>query len=1076
MYEDSNTLPEGGNENISIAPNKVSLSKGDIEKSGITLPVSYYGKVYDLLPERRAVAWPDFFTRWYEADSEDDKKQIPLFSCDLFKPFKGREKGLTRGNVDSVSGLLLDYDDDHGVSIEQAESCWADYEYFLHTTYSHQVPGVWKDAFRMLLPFPEPVTVAEYEAFLKGWALPFAAGRNAKFKPLSVGHPGYFLPTRRPSTASEYNRHNSGTMLDPRVLAPTSTSASTERPLTAFEMAWKEAEAKESSKYVVPELAVLEEHCSFMRHGREDAARLSEPEWRSWLSIAARCEDGVKLAHEVSSAYAGYSKHETQAKIDRLLTESGPHTCAHIEDQWASSKCGECPLRGKVRSPISIPAALSGTVVERAVQRLTEFVNRACAEGSRDDGQTIAAWARDQEIAAILGDVSVVSALGSAYRADPSHISAAIARLSAVPGMRQRANGLERAIRETAKRQDQEEKATKRKEAQSRAAGGLIADRLRSVLFGHRLPEGLMCPEGWDLQAHGIRRIRILETGDYYEEEVTHRPVLVEGRLRDIHDNTITLALGWPTSAGRWQLHTAPRIKVADARQLVTLAAHDAPVTSNSASNLVAFLDDFESANSDRIPEALVSGQMGWQGASDSRCFLWGRNQIRKDDIVCSPAIENECPSDWVKDQIHLLVSDDGLRGLCEGYRSQGTWSGWLEAVQAASPYPALFVALYASLVPPLMDCIPTLPNFIVDFCGETSMGKTTTLRFAASAWGSPEERGAGIIYSWDATRVFLERSAALADYHPLFLDDTKRARRAEDVGKTLYDYASGIGRARGSLQGVQRTTRAHGVLISTGEAPATSFTNDGGTRARTLCLWGSPFGGTNRQTEAAVRSISAKSLAHFGHAGPKLVQWLLGNPQARDFVKKEYAAQLEHWANKAEGNSVASRVAQYVAAMAVVRRILHEVFEVPEPDQDALSLAWSAALEGTADSDRAADALRDVLSWATGQQHRFWGRGEDGSSPFAISPGQGWLGTWSKSPSWTQIAILPTELQAFLQRANYDTQAVLRTWCDREWIMRDGSHRTVKTHVGEMRQRCVVIKRQAADLVTEDTDPDKND
>ena len=58
--------------------------------------------------------------------------------------------------------------------------------------------------------------------------------------------------------------------------------------------------------------------------------------------------------------------------------------------------------------------------------------------------------------------------------------------------------------------------------------------------------------------------------------------------------------------------------------------------------------------------------------------------------------------------------------------------------------------------------------------------------------------------------------------------------------------------RGRGSPQGVQRTTRAHGVLLSTGEAPATSFTNDGGTRARTLCLWGSPFGGAG--TPKAVR------------------------------------------------------------------------------------------------------------------------------------------------------------------------------------------------------------------------------
>jgi hypothetical protein len=346
------------------------------------MQVSYYGKVYDLLPERRDVAWPDFFTRWYEADSDADKEQIPLFSCDLFKDGRGREKGRTRDNVEMVSGLLLDYDDDHGVAIEQAESCWADYEYFLHTTYSHQVPGVWQDAFRMVLPFPEPVTVAEYEAFLKGWALPFAAGRNAKFKPLPVGHAGYFLPTRRPSTASEYNRHNSGMMLDPRVLAPTSTSASPTptgtllhmtRPAPPIVLPAEPTPAPANifrgmeKAHEVADLGQIEAHCSFLQHGRANAQTISEPEWRSWLSVVARCHNGREQAHEISSAYKGYRFAETDTKIDRLLSEAGPHSCAHIEQNFAG--CASCPLKGKISGPLYI-----SKVLEKSSAQSTEDV------------------------------------------------------------------------------------------------------------------------------------------------------------------------------------------------------------------------------------------------------------------------------------------------------------------------------------------------------------------------------------------------------------------------------------------------------------------------------------------------------------------------------------------------------------------------------------------------------------------------------------------------------------------------------------------------------------------------------
>lgn len=297
-------------------------------------------------------------------------------------------------------------------------------------------------------------------------------------------------------------------------------------------------------------------------------------------------------------------------------------------------------------------------------------------------------------------------------------------------------------------------------------------------------------------------------------------------------------------------------------------------------------------------------------------------------------------------------------------------------------------------------------------------------MRLAASAWGSPEERGTGILYTWDATRVFIERAAALTDYHPLILDDAKRARRPEGVGRTLYDYASGVGRGRGSPQGIQRTTRAHGVLLSTGEAPATSFTNDGGTRARTLCLWGSSFGGAKSETEAAVRGINAAVVTHFGHAGPLVARWLLDTPEAAVLARGEYDAQLAAWTKLANGNPVASRAAGYVAALAVARRVLHEVLGVPEPASDPLVLAWDAVIKASFKSDRPADALRDVLSWATGQQHRFWGRieGEPGTDD---PPGAGWLGAWSRSASWSYLAVLPTELRGFLERQKYDVEAV---------------------------------------------------
>lgn len=671
------------------------------------------------------------------------------------------------------------------------------------------------------------------------------------------------------------------------------------------------------------------------------------------------------------------------------------------------------------------------------------------------------------QLAALLEDAEGMDALAAAWRSSPDRVAALTMRLGAKKGMRQRANRLERAIREAAVRQSRAETEGRLQVAMERSTALPLAEALAPVLGAHVLPAGLRCPPGWEVSPRGVAKLRVSpESGNVNTVDVAHRPLLIEGRYRDVHDNSVTYALAWAGAGGGWHLHPVPRAKAADARGLVAYAAHDAPVTSNSASDLVAFLDDFEAANLDAIPEARVTSQMGWHGAGDERCFLWGRSVVRAGGTVSAGAVEDLPPARWVPRQLHLLVTEPGVRALADGFRSTGTWEGWLDAVNAALPYPAAMVALYASLVPPLMAFFPTLANFIVDFCGETSRGKTTTLRLAASVWGNPDERGGGIVVSWDNTRVYVERAAALTDYLPTFLDDTKRARKSEDVGRTLYDFASGVGRGRGSLQGIQRTSRSHGVLLSTGEAPATSFTNDGGTRARTLCIWGSPFGGCSAETLVAVQRITAGVLDHYGHAGPRLLQYLLGLADAGAGLRRLYAWRVAEWTKLCNGNPVAGRAAQYVAALDVAKWLLHEALGVPAPSSDPVLIAWHAVIKASAEADRASDALRDLLSWATSQQHRFYGRLE-GEPSGNDAPTGGWLGAWASRADWRTLAVLPTELRGFLERQKYDAEAVLRVWEQRGWLLRDEGHRTRKATIGERKERCFVVARAGADAVS---------
>lgn len=101
------------------------------------------------------------------------------------------------------------------------------------------------------------------------------------------------------------------------------------------------------------EFALVLAGCPWMRHCKDDAASLPEPEWYRWLSIMGRCKDGVRIAHDQSKSYPKHSVAETDEKLRQAMGAAGPATCAFIENELGQAQyCGRCKHRGKIKSPI----------------------------------------------------------------------------------------------------------------------------------------------------------------------------------------------------------------------------------------------------------------------------------------------------------------------------------------------------------------------------------------------------------------------------------------------------------------------------------------------------------------------------------------------------------------------------------------------------------------------------------------------------------------------------------------------------------------------------------------------------
>lgn len=87
-----------------------------------------------------------------------------------------------------------------------------------------------------------------------------------------------------------------------------------------------------------------------------------EPVWRGMLATLRHCEGGVEMAHKLSAQDPRYNAEDTDDKLDQLATKNiAPYTCRTFQD-LRPEVCNQCPHRGVINSPISVPQSKITTV------------------------------------------------------------------------------------------------------------------------------------------------------------------------------------------------------------------------------------------------------------------------------------------------------------------------------------------------------------------------------------------------------------------------------------------------------------------------------------------------------------------------------------------------------------------------------------------------------------------------------------------------------------------------------------------------------------------------------------------
>jgi len=307
---------------------------------------------------------PDKLTRWYEASKVDEiatKCQELAHSCDVYFGVglqKQKQNSSQRGKVSDVTaipGLWLDIDCQGG------------------THKAENLPTV-DEARQLLTGFPLTPSIVvhsggglhAYWLFSELWIFEDdtdrtkAAALTERFQrafiTMAASHDWKMDNTsdlarvlRVPGT---YNRKTGQPVPVKLLELNTGSRCDYEEITDAIEqMETLLRDTTSHTRYSIedrPGASQILERCAFLRHCRDDADKLSEPEWYAMLTIMARTDKGVKLCHELSRTYPGYSVRETDAKIKHALEDSGPTTCERIRLDFPGN-CRGC--REKVTSP-----------------------------------------------------------------------------------------------------------------------------------------------------------------------------------------------------------------------------------------------------------------------------------------------------------------------------------------------------------------------------------------------------------------------------------------------------------------------------------------------------------------------------------------------------------------------------------------------------------------------------------------------------------------------------------------------------------------------------------------------------
>ena len=401
--------------------------------------------------------------------------------------------------------------------------------------------------------------------------------------------------------------------------------------------------------------------------------------------------------------------------------------------------------------------------------------------------------------------------------------------------------------------------------------------------------------KGFDKAATDLAEFEMTEAGLVFFKSARNSIIAVNvsgpfeilGLVRDTKSAGWAHFLRWRDADGRQHEFNASDKQLLSEHDVVCgdMAEQGLRINKGQQGNLARYI--LGSTTDDRI--TLVN-RIGWHEIGDVSVFV--------------------LPSQVIGDPPGRVLYEAGQRRQ-EEYSALGSLAEWRHGVAAPAHAHALAaLAISAAFAGPLLH-LAGLESGGVHLFGNSSTGKTTLLKLAASVWGD-----SGLVRSWRATANGLEGVANRTSDVVLILDELAQLD-SKDAATALYMLASGVGKIRKNrnttLQDI-KTWRA--FMLSSGEmtveAKITQLRGAKAYTGATLRLLNVAadqrlgFGvfdsaGSTGDIRDLLKDFNSAVTSAYGVAGPAFVSALVSRAEASEAIRNA----IDHFVtNNVEDNA----------------------------------------------------------------------------------------------------------------------------------------------------------------------------